>query len=243
MSRFFAYGCSFTKYYYPTWADIIINDVDEGYNCGKLGSGNQLISQRIHETNAKKKFNSDDTIIIMWSNFFREDEYKDNKWHCHGNVFHSKNTFQDLEYYVYRDCATITSTLQALRASGATVVSTSINNPYHDGLLMSDLAIKPVLELYQEWVTPETKTMTEQFWYPGIETDKTRPQYKKDGVWLIEDHPLPFEHCSFVEDVLQYKVSDKTKALVEESHRKISELEFSEYDRIFESAKSIEWIV
>jgi hypothetical protein len=54
---------------------------------------------------------------------------------------------------------------------------------------------------------------------------------------------LPLEHCSFVEDVLQYKVSDKTKALVDEWHKKISALEFKEYDRIFESPKSIEWIV
>lgn len=244
MNRFFAYGCSFTKYYYPTWADIIISDTKEGYNCGRLGSGNQLIANRIWETNAVKKFNSDDTIIIMWSNFFREDTYK-NGWETKGNIFFYKDniSIDDLPYYVYRDCNLISSTIIALKQTGANVISTSINNPYKDELLLENTKIKEILNRYKEWVYPQTKTITEFCNYPGIEKDKTRPHYLLEGKWIIEDHPLPLEHCNYVENVLQYNVSEDTKSKVEEWHLKLHEPESVTYDRIFETETQPRWIL
>lgn len=242
MSRFFAYGCSFTKYYYPTWADIIINDVDEGYNCGRLGSGNQLIANRICETNALKKFNRDDTIIIMWSNFFRDDVYKDG-WQTKGNIFFYKDNVEDLAHYVYRDCNLITSTLYSLRTTGATVISTSINNPYTDNLLLEDKTIANILDRYETWVRPQTKTLQEYCWYPNIQKDKTRPQILANQTWQIEDHPLPLEHCNFVENVLQYKVSEKSKRFVSDWQDKLRSRELMKYDRIFEAGKTIKWVL
>ena len=242
MSRFFAYGCSFTKYYYPTWADIIINDVDEGYNCGRLGSGNQLIANRICETNALKKFNRDDTIIIMWSNFFRDDVYKDG-WQTKGNIFFYKDNVEDLAHYVYRDCNLITSTLYSLRTTGATVISTSINNPYTDNLLLEDKTIANILDRYETWVRPQTKTLQEYCWYPNIQKDKTRPQILVNQTWQIEDHPLPLEHCNFVENVLQYKVSEKSKRFVSDWQDKLRSRELMKYDRIFEAGKTIKWVL
>ena len=50
--RLFAFGCSFTCYIYPTWADIIyqsLNEDCEFYNCGRSGGGNLFISHRITE--------------------------------------------------------------------------------------------------------------------------------------------------------------------------------------------------
>lgn len=244
MNRFFAYGCSFTKYYYPTWADIIIADSKEGYNCGRLGSGNQLIANRIWETHANKKFNSDDTVIIMWSNFFREDSYKDG-WQTKGNIFFYKDdvSIEDLPYYVYRDCNIISSTLIALRSLGVNVLSTSINNPYNDQLLLENKKINSILNRYKEWVAPQTKTITEFCSYPGIEKDKTRPHYLLDGKWIIEDHPLPLEHCNYVEDVLQYKVSDHTKETLQDWQLKLHQPETVTYDRIFETETQPSWIL
>lgn len=244
MSRFFAYGCSFTKYYYPTWADIICAESKEGYNYGRLGSGNQLIAHRIWETHARKKFNENDTIIIMWSNFFREDEYNKG-WQTLGNVFFYKDnvTVEDLPYYVYRDCNTITSTLIALKQTGAKVISTSINNPYNDKILLQYQKIKQILDHYVEWVTPQTKTISEHCSYPGIENDKTRPKYLHEGQWITEDHPLPMEHLDYAETVLGYTISQQTKDFIQECQVKIHKMEPPKYDRIFESGKTPDWIL
>lgn len=242
MNRLFAFGCSFTKYYYPTWADLLSFNFDESYNLGKIGSGNQLISYRIQETNLKKKFTKDDTIIIMWSNFFREDEYYTD-WLCHGNVFHSKDKYKALEYYVYRDCNIITSTLKSLSNTGSNIISTSINNPFTDMSLIEDEKILNILNTYKDFVTPQTKTMTELFWYPGIERDKTRPQYTKNNIWHIEDHPLPLEHCSFAKDVLQFSIESEAVNLARDWHDKIYGPEYKTHDTIFETKNTIKWIL
>lgn len=244
MNRFFAYGCSFTKYYYPTWADIIIADTKEGYNCGQLGSGNQLIANRIWETNATKKFNSNDTIIIMWSNFFREDTYKDG-WETKGNIFFYKDNINidDLPYYVYRDCNLISSTIIALKQTGANVISTSINNPYNDELLLENTKIKEILNKYKEWVYPQTKTITEFSYYPGIEKDKTRPRYLMNGKWIVEDHPLPTEHLNFVENVLGYDISEQTKEFINKCQTTLYTTESPSYDKIFETGTPTSWML
>lgn len=242
MRRMFTYGCSYTKYYYPTWADILLKDRD-GYNCGKIGSGNQLIANRIWETHAQKNFTKDDTIIIMWSNFFREDRYNKDGWQTKGNIFFWSDNIQieELPHYVYRDCNLIASTLIGLEKTGAKIISTHINNPYEDELLLEDTTISNILDTYKQWVYPQTQTITDLCYYPGIEVDKTRPQYIQDNTWRIEDHPLPLEHLKFVQEELKYHVSNSTIQWATEEHKKLQEIK--EYDRVFSSGKEIEWVI
>lgn len=244
MKRLFTFGCSYTKYYYPTWADILILDSKEGYNCGTIGSGNQLISNRIFDLHARKNFTKDDTVIIMWSNFFREDVY-DTKWNTRGNIFFWKDNvnLDNLPYYVYRDCNIITSTLLALKQTGATVISTSINNPYTDKELLNIEKINTILQTYKKYVTPQTKTIAEKCWYPNIEKDKTRPKYLIDGKWITEDHPLPLEHLDFVQEELGFEISEYTKDIIQKCQLKLHSREVLTYDKLFETGKQPDWIL
>lgn len=241
MSRLFTFGCSFTKYYYPTWADILGQTFTESYNCGKLGSGNQLIAHRVMDANLQKKFTKDDTIIIMWSNFFRNDLYKEQDWQTKGNIFFYDNTIQteDLPYWIYRDCTTIKSILLALKNTGAKVISTSINDPYKDKTLLQYDKVKHILEMFKEYVTPQTITIQEHCWYPNIEKDKTRPQVLINGLWTIEDHPLPLEHLNWLEEALDFSTDVQTQEFVQDAHKRI--MENKNYDTIFEAGRTIKW--
>ncbi len=78
--RFFAFGCSFTNYQWPTWADIIGHPIPHYENWGKSGAGNQFIFNSIIECNRRNKFNEDDLVIVMWTSCSREDRYVDNNW-------------------------------------------------------------------------------------------------------------------------------------------------------------------
>jgi hypothetical protein len=78
--RLFTFGCSFTKYFWPTWADIIGQDFDYFENWAEPGSGNVRIAHRITECVYSKNLTKDDTVCIMWSGISREDTYKKNKW-------------------------------------------------------------------------------------------------------------------------------------------------------------------
>ncbi len=87
MSRLFTFGCSFTQYGWPTWADIIAYDKDvEYYNYAIAGLGNVGIAHRILEADLKHKFQDGDEIFILWSSWSREDRVKDAAWIGRGSV-------------------------------------------------------------------------------------------------------------------------------------------------------------
>ena len=79
--RIFCFGCSFTEYIMPTWADILKlrfeNTNTEVYNFGQGGAGNYYIFNRIVEKSLEYNFTKDDLILIQWSGVFREDRFKD----------------------------------------------------------------------------------------------------------------------------------------------------------------------
>ena len=87
MKRLFAFGCSFTNYQWPTWADIVAQDYDYFENWGQPGSGNHFIFNSLIECNQRNTFTKDDTVMICWTNVAREDRYLTNSWVPAGNIF------------------------------------------------------------------------------------------------------------------------------------------------------------
>lgn len=82
MKRLFTFGCSFTSYVWPTWADILGLEYDHYENWGEAGSSNQYIMYSVNEFLTKNTITQDDTIIIMWTDINRTVEFKDGTW-CH----------------------------------------------------------------------------------------------------------------------------------------------------------------
>lgn len=86
MRRLFVFGCSYTKYYWPTWADLLSLNFDYYENWGIGGVGNQCIAQRVQECHLKNKFTKKDTVIVQWSSYTRHDCFLD-KWQPRGSIF------------------------------------------------------------------------------------------------------------------------------------------------------------
>ena len=78
--RFYAFGDSYTKYYWPTYADIIGQYIPNNENWGLKGAGNHYIYNSVVECNQRNRFNVDDLVIVMWTGVTREDRYVDNHW-------------------------------------------------------------------------------------------------------------------------------------------------------------------
>lgn len=88
MGRLFTFGCSFTYYNWPTWADIIAVDQDlELYNFGMAGLGNVGIHQRVLEADCKFNFTKDDKIMIMWTSWCRNDLIREFDYNAGGSIF------------------------------------------------------------------------------------------------------------------------------------------------------------
>jgi len=88
MGRLFTFGCSFTNYMWPTWANIVAFDRQkELYNYGHAGLGNVGIMLRVLEADMKWNFTDDDEIMIMWSSWTRDDKVLQNTWQGNGSRF------------------------------------------------------------------------------------------------------------------------------------------------------------
>lgn len=92
MQRLFVFGCSFTNYMWPTWADIVAYDLGIPYfNYGLPGLGNVGISHRIIEADIKHTFTNDDIIMIFWTSWCREDRISQGNWAANGSIFSKGN--------------------------------------------------------------------------------------------------------------------------------------------------------
>jgi len=121
----FTFGCSFTQFKWPTWADIIGKEFESYENWGQGGGGNQFIFNSLIECLVKNKISKNDTVIIMWSGITREDRYVNNKWIIPGNIFTQDvydekfvKKFADIRGYCIRDYNTIFATQNILKNIG-----------------------------------------------------------------------------------------------------------------------------
>jgi hypothetical protein len=99
MPRLFTFGCSFTQYGWPTWADIVAYDRNiEYHNYAIAGMGNVGIAHRIVEADLKHQFREDDEIFILWSSWSREDRVRDKNWLTAGSVLRNNNPHYDRSF-------------------------------------------------------------------------------------------------------------------------------------------------
>lgn len=98
-NRFFAFGCSYTNFFWPSWADIIGKDLNIPYeNWGFCGAGNVAMMHRIIECDLKNNFTEDDLIIVTWSTWHREDRYLNSGWTQCGNIFNDEHVYTENKF-------------------------------------------------------------------------------------------------------------------------------------------------
>lgn len=86
--KFLAFGCSFTDYAWPTWADIIARDQPTWHyeNWGLGGGGNQAIARRVLYRTLTEPLDPQDLVIVQWTSWVREDRFQSSRWISEGNV-------------------------------------------------------------------------------------------------------------------------------------------------------------
>lgn len=131
--RFVSIGCSFTRWFWPTWADLLAREMPDAkfVNIAKSGAGNQYINTMINILSRRHNFGPETLVGIMWSTFCREDRYvlENAKaisdvgpgWHQTGNILNfGTNVFYDIDYlepfhYLIRDASLISASNQYLK--------------------------------------------------------------------------------------------------------------------------------
>lgn len=241
--RVFMFGCSFTKYEWPTWANIIGFEMPNAvqYNFGQSGGGNLFISERIIAANQRYKFDQDDLILIMWSTHCREDRYIETGWETPGNIFsqdfYPKNFAKEygcVRGYMVRDLAlmtTIKHTLTLLPCHA--VVLKSVEPDYDKHLYIGAEDFDPIIELYKDTIYDMPMPL-----YQSVKTDT--------GGWIMgtyyywhklqgpnpkekwgDYHPDPDMHMNYLTQ-LGFKFSPKVIDMVHEYTKELHDIQTRE---------------
>jgi len=145
MARLFTFGCSFTNYSWPTWADFFGLEFDYFENWGVPGIGNVAIANRVSECFIKNNITEDDTVVIQWTghlrndyHLFRDNNSRDlsNNWKTMGSMFGYTNTnlynkkwidnFFDEESYIMLSLNAIHLTTQLVKSTNCKWKMTSM---------------------------------------------------------------------------------------------------------------------
>lgn len=228
--RFFAYGCSFTKYAWPTWADILGRNYSEYYNYGQYGAGNMYIFNALMESDQHHRITKDDLVIVQWSCSSREDRYFNGSWQTPGGVanFYSKEDllkYFDFRGFVIRDLALIKAAKSFLDNIGCEYYFTAMvpmvtNNMYGDQF---DGVASDVGELYSDVVN---------FIKPSYEDILGTHSYRRPKMMFnikVEDgHPIPSEHYAYLKSVLPHLLKEPEDIAIE-FDKKLSEIWVKEF--------------
>ena len=159
--RVFIFGCSFTNYIWPTWANILCYDTDlncKVYNFGTSGAGNLYITERISAANQKFKFSKDDLVLVMWTTFSREDRYIGNRWETPGNIW--TQGFYPNEWivkytcvrgYLVRDLGLMSATVNSLEFMPCdAIVLKAVDPSYDEKYYTGQHGVRDVIDLYKD---------------------------------------------------------------------------------------------
>lgn len=196
MSRLFTFGCSFTNYAWPTWADFLGLEFESFENWGVPGIGNVGISNRVAECFLKNNITPDDTVIIQWTGHLRHDYHlfnestnrdSANSWKTKGSIFgytnaelYDKkwiNTFFDEQSYIMTSLNAIYLTMQLVKSTGCKWKMTSLgefnklgsDNPI-DPLNFKETIQQDVNLWDNELFLPYKKLWNDQNWITPIGT-------------------------------------------------------------------------
>lgn len=210
VKRLFTFGCSFTKYKWLTWADLLAPHYNEFQNWGEAGAGNHYMFNSIMECDQRHKFTPDDTVIVCWTNVMREDRYIDGRgWITLGNIMttpiYTKEFVTDVvteRGNILRDIAFIKSVLYFLEHKHVTWKFLSMCpfltiDPWDSRSMNHSNDIYNMYEDVLDCILPSyIEVLGENYWQLNQEN---RVRYPKGEV---DYHPLPSEHIAYLDRVL-----------------------------------------
>lgn len=259
--RFFTFGCSFTSYMWPTWADVISKEMPaaEFFNFGLSGAGNTLISYRIAEANNRFKFTDTDLIMVMFTTYCREDRWlhedQSSKiknqgpgWLAGGNIYNNRfypdswvRDFASERGYMIRDAAVIDLTMKYLDSIPSTTYS-MLSSPFITGAEAPDsysTVPHDIHELYQDTFSRFKPSFHEAIVHSNWKTLENDYSFN-DG------HPAPNRYYDYL-SYLGFNLSEKSKIYAQETSdllksipvRNIVPVHFPEQDENIIKAKKL----
>ena len=211
--RFFSFGCSFTRWCWPTWSDYIGLNFDEYYNYGCGGADNKNILYRLLLADKKYKFTSDDTIMIMFTSFNRL-SYVDKDFTIHniGDLvddnlkLHPIGKNYNFETAIYDNYIAIQSAKSILESKNIKyeLLQSMKHDFYHDNFEAGEDIKKNLDDCLDLFKYP----VMENWCYENYDFMKEKVIWKDNHAQ--DGHPTMKHHLDFVKDFFPQYITDKT---------------------------------
>lgn len=175
--------------------------------------------------------NSDDLVIICWTNVCREDRYIENRWHTPGNIFTQKLYDKDFVNKFANPFGCLVRDLAFIKASDLFLQST--NCDYHF-LSMMDLNLinqwdpeesiscDGIRDQYHTTTSKIHKSFYEVLWNNDL-SKKISSEKEYFTSNFRDGHPLPKEHVQYLEFIFDYKFSQKTIDSINNAEEKLKQ--------------------
>jgi len=242
-NRLFTFGCSFTKFYWPTWADIIGQEFDEHQNWGQPGGGNCFILWSLMEAIHRNKINSQDTVAIMWSSVSREDRWVNGDWKTCGSIYRKSKynpystdfikNLADPDGYLIRDMANISAAKAVLDSIGCkyymmSMVPFEIVSEGHNSLIDKIKSNLPFQKSIRNELPSDPKNVMSIYKdvlksiRPSVFEVIFENDWSSRGAERPYDfHPSPMEHLEYVEKTLpEFSISKETRQWTKDMHNR-----------------------
>ena len=211
-NRVFTFGCSFTNWMWPTWADILMYDQGvEGQNWGINGAGNVCIFYRMIECDIKNKFTPDDLIVTLWSSWSREDRYLEHGWTNSGSIFHSYDRnfiekYWNMKNDIIKNSSSIISANKMfdIKVNGHMIPIDSFEDSKN-------------LDFSVDNNNPDNKEYI-ALYQPHIPSDGIFPraEFREIQQLVNDNHPDILHHLEYLENTVYPKLNSKIKKSTKE---------------------------
>jgi hypothetical protein len=266
MSRLFTFGCSYTHYRWPSWADILGKEFDSHENWGHIGLGNRAIAERVAECHVKSKITADDTVVIQWAGYSRHDWMHSRKrpgdvsyWRTKGNIFSPANEtvfnqpwllrFWDAKAYYLHTLNNIVMTQGLLKSIGCNWAMTSLTD-----LRLVDINDVEDLSVYVQsiwndhqshWLIPfnEFRSQHPETWEFKPSAREPAHHSLDNGVFT-EGHMPVDQHAIFTQEVK--KILNMPSSLTTDQQTLVAEIndiksKHSNYDDFIDAVNKTSW--
>jgi hypothetical protein len=252
-TRCFAFGCSYTRHVWASWADFIGVNFDEYYNYGRGGASNTFIMNRLFELDKLANFNPDtDYILIMITGIDRF-SYVDKKtgdWALNGEIYNYSQHHENLvisefvknmwneKWAIYMSWIAISAMKTFLQSKNLKhSIVQGVDNQYNKQPL-NQLALEKVNDIYKMLTIQESMDAF-------IGENKNLRDVKFDLNNFIDGHPNQQAHFNFVSKHFPEFVTSKTidtfNTLTRQFDFTSRENQASKYNTFFDNLRKISY--
>lgn len=247
-TRCFSFGCSYTRYYWATWADFIGCNFDSFTNFGRAGASNTFIMNKVFEVNEIVKFDPrTDYIVVMFTGMSRFSyiSKRTKSWTTLGNIrniskddpdYFAISTFVD---NIWNESWAIYQTWIAVKAVKEFLTSKNlkhkilmgIDNSYYktnaDILDLDPSDIEKIKDIYNMLDVEES---LDEY----VSSDRQKIYFKENNI--SDDHPTQISHFKYMSKYFPEFISNKSVNLLQKAEKVFDstsrEIQEQNYDKL-----------